>query len=240
MPTGLNVLFRVERSTIRLDADPGSRDGGLAGVLPGLATRVSQRRAACGDSFRVAFEIWNEPNLDFQWTTSRSIRCATPRWCAAPTWAPKPAIPRSPSWRAASRPRAAMATAGDERRGLPRSDVRQRAEGHFDAVSIHNYGFGGAPEDKTYGCDILNFRRAEDIYAVMVAHGDGDKSVWGTEFGWLLEASQCVPYWEDIGFAWQHVTAQSRPTISSAPSPTPMKTGRGWGRCSSPTWISAS
>ena len=23
--------------------------------------------------------------------------------------------------------------------------------GHFDAISIHNYGFGGAPEDKAHG-----------------------------------------------------------------------------------------
>ena len=81
---------------------------------------------------------------------------------------------------------------------------------HFDAISTHNYGFGGEPEDKTWGSGILNFRRAEDLHAVMVAHGDGDLPVWGTEFGWLLESAECSSYWDQIGFAWQQVTAQQQ------------------------------
>jgi hypothetical protein len=83
-------------------------------------------------------------------------------------------------------------------------------KGYFDAVSIHNYGFGGPPEDKTWGYGILNFRRAEDIHAVMVAKGDGHLPVWGTEFGWLLESSGCAGTWQQIGFAWQQVTAQQQ------------------------------
>ncbi len=51
------------------------------------------------------------------------------------------------------------------------------------------------------------FPRAEDIYAVMVAQGDGDKPVWATEFGWLLESPGCSASWETIGFASQQVTA---------------------------------
>ena len=80
-------------------------------------------------------------------------------------------------------------------------------KGHFDAISIHNYGFGGEPEDKAWGSGILNFRRAEDIHAVMAAHGDDALPVWATEFGWLLESAACNATWQQIGFAWQQVTA---------------------------------
>ena len=44
----------------------------------------------------------------------------------------------------------------------------------------------------------------------MVAHEDGDLPVWGTEFGWLLESATCNSYWDQIGFAWQQVTAREQ------------------------------
>src|SRR5690606_5308099 len=74
-------------------------------------------------------------------------------------------------------------------------------------ISIHNYGFGGEPEDKTWGSGITNFRRVEDIHAVMVTHGDGALPVWSTEFGWLLASAACDSAWQQSGFAWQQVTA---------------------------------
>ena len=83
-------------------------------------------------------------------------------------------------------------------------------QGHFDAIGIHNYGYGGPPEDNEWGYGLLNFRRAEDVHAVMVAHGDGDMPVWATEFGWLHESATCNAYWQQIGFAWQQVTAQQQ------------------------------
>ena len=51
---------------------------------------------------------------------------------------------------------------------------RYGAKGHFDAISIHPYH----PEG-------LHWKAVEDTYRVMKEHGDGDKQVWLTEYGWV-------------------------------------------------------
>ena len=45
------------------------------------------------------------------------------------------------------------------------------AKGYFDAISIHPYG------------DPLHWQALEDTHRVMKEHGDGDKGVWVTEWG---------------------------------------------------------
>ncbi|HQE93621.1 MAG TPA: hypothetical protein PLH19_15540 [Anaerolineae bacterium] len=207
----LNLLLRVER-----DADDWTpiQDDEMAdwqAFFQALAAHIAQRRAACGHTFRVALEIWNEPNLDFQWTGQLNPARYTEMVRRAYLGA-KAGDPTLPVVAGSLAP-----TGGDGVHSLNDVDFLQAMyanglAGHFDALSIHNYGFGGAPEDKTWGAGIVNFRRAEDIYAVMVAHGDGDKSVWGTEFGWLMDATaeghpECLSYWDSIGFGWQKVSA---------------------------------
>jgi hypothetical protein len=54
------------------------------------------------------------------------------------------------------------------------------AKGYFDAVNIHPYSYPQLPdEDSPYNM----FYNLPDVYAVMVANGDGAKKVWLTEFG---------------------------------------------------------
>ena len=64
---GLHVLLRIER-------DPSDwtpiQDGEMAAweaFFQDLAAHVAEKRSACEFPYRVAFEVWNEPNLDFQW-----------------------------------------------------------------------------------------------------------------------------------------------------------------------------
>lgn len=54
---------------------------------------------------------------------------------------------------------------------------------YFDALAIHSYGFK-FPPDEPPDPEVLNFRRAELLYAIMAANGDGDKPVFITESGW--------------------------------------------------------
>jgi hypothetical protein len=60
---------------------------------------------------------------------------------------------------------------------------RAGAAGFFDALAVHTYGFKFPPEADP-APDVLNFRRAELLRAVMAQHGDGDKPVFITEAGW--------------------------------------------------------
>ena len=214
-PNRMHMLIRVERDPLNWTPIQDHEMAGWQAFFQALAAHIGERRAACSYRYRVALEVWNEPNLDFQW----NYEPVDPvRYTEMVRRAYLGAKAGDPTVIVVAGSLAPTGGGGDS----AMNDVDFLAamyanglKGHFDAISIHNYGFGGAPEDETWGEDILNFRRAEDIYAVMVANGDGGKSVWATEFGWLLDASlegrpECIPEWENSGFAWQRVTAEQQ------------------------------
>ena len=203
----LHVLLRVERDASDWTPIRDEEMVGWEAFFHDLTAHISARRATCSFPYRVALEIWNEPNLDFQWGYQpvdpvRYTEMVKRAYRGAKTADPRILIVAG-----------SLAPTG-ESSAQALNDVTfleamydAGLRGHFDAISIHNYGFGGPPEDKAWGWDLLNFRRAEDIRAVMVARGDGALPVWATEFGWLLESPTCDAYWDRIGFAWQQVTA---------------------------------
>lgn len=213
-PYGLNLLLRVERASNDWTPIRDHEMDGWQAFFQALVSHIAQKRATCATPYRVALEIWNEPNLDFQWNyedvdPARYTEMVKRAYLGAKAGDPTILIVAG-----------SLAPTGGLSQGRAMNDVDfleamydNELAGHFDAISIHNYGFGGEPEEKTP--DILNFRRAEDIHAVMEAHGDGDKSVWGTEYGWLMDASEeghleCLSYWDDIGFLWQKVSAEQQ------------------------------
>jgi hypothetical protein len=83
------------------------------------------------------------------------------------------------------------------------------AAGAFDAYGFHPYGFAYPPEQdpSTSAVRGLTFRRAEAHRALMEEFGAGDRQMWATEFGWLLdpneEGVQCT--WAELD--WQRVSA---------------------------------
>jgi len=212
---GLNLLLRVERAANNWQPIQDSEMASWQAFFQALASRIAQRRDACATPYRVALEIWNEPNLDFQWT-GQPLDPARYTEMVKRAYRGVKAGDRTIPVVAGS-----LAPTGGWDDGSAMNDVdfleamyENGLSGHFDVISIHNYGFGGEPEDKEWGSSIVNFRRAEDIHAVMEAHGDGDRPVWSTEFGWLLDAAEevvdCASYWDSIGFDWQKVSAEEQ------------------------------
>ncbi len=207
----LNLLFRVERASNNWRPIQDDEMDAWQLFFQDMAIYVGQQRAACNNRYRVAFEVWNEPNLDFQWTGETLDAARYTEMVKRAYLGAKAGDLNSLIVAGGLAP-----TGGDGVHAI--NDVTYLEamyaaglQGHFDAFSIHNYGFGGPPEDKSYGSGVNNFRRAEDIYAVMAARGDGNKPVWATEFGWLLDSDEegveCDPEWESWGFAWQQVSA---------------------------------
>jgi len=108
------------------------------------------------------------------------------------------------------------------------------AADYFDVLGLHTFGFGRPPEvapdselcpplstgRATYvertgprldrGCtpvEGLCLRRAEEVRAIMVEYGDGDKPVWATEFGWLVRPPRCCTTRSDWdAHLWQAVS----------------------------------
>jgi hypothetical protein len=82
------------------------------------------------------------------------------------------------------------------------------AANFIDAYGFHPYGFAYEPErdpndPETKG---LTFRRAEAHRALMEEFGAGDKQMWATEFGWIIDAKaeglDCT--WPSLD--WQRVS----------------------------------
>jgi hypothetical protein len=86
----------------------------------------------------------------------------------------------------------------------------------LDAFGYHPYGFSAdydaepdvSSADPTQNCaNGFCFRGAEKFHEVMQAHGAGNKQVWATEFGWIVEPpAECLadPSWQ--GRLWQIVS----------------------------------
>lgn len=63
---------------------------------------------------------------------------------------------------------------------------RSGAKGYFDAIDIHPYA------KRTDDPESLHWRAIEDTRQVMVEHGDEDKEIWLSEYGWEDSAGEAA------------------------------------------------
>jgi hypothetical protein len=76
-------------------------------------------------------------------------------------------------------------------------------KGYFDVLGVHGAGYKAPPEmspdevakrPEYGGHRFFCFRRVEDLRAIMVQNGDGDKQVAVVEFGWTSDPRPDSPY----------------------------------------------
>ncbi|MEP7290966.1 MAG: hypothetical protein ABI835_04240 [Chloroflexota bacterium] len=129
--------------------------------------------------------IWNEPNLAFEWGYQSVDPAGYARLLEAvyaPVHAANPNVVVLAAGLAPTlEPPGSFAGLND----ITFLDQLYEAGGgaYFDALAIHTYGFT-QPPDAPPAFDQLNFRRAELLREVMVAHGDAAKPALITETGW--------------------------------------------------------
>ncbi len=191
----LNVLIRVSRppqwardpACATVDTCPPRDPAEFGRFAAQLAAHVRPMIAP----YRVAYEIWNEPNVSNEW----GELCPDPARYAAMLQAVYPQIKAAdPS---ASVVAGAVTTVGE--REQPANcwldDITfleqmysAGARPYFDILSDHPYGFVSPPEAQpTGGSTRLVFRRAERHRQVMEQFGDTAKQMWATEIGWALD-----------------------------------------------------
>lgn len=160
-----------------------------------------------------ALEVWNEPNLADQY----SLRAADPAATdAALLKAAYPRIKRE----APALPVLAGTLAGSDGDFLEKL-YRNGIKGNFDGVSVHPYNEWRDPDDawKDEYKRWSFLKGVPWIHQVMSNHGDGDKGVWLTEFGfstcgsgdrWCVSEQQQAQYIKDsfrIARRWSYVKA---------------------------------
>jgi hypothetical protein len=147
------------------------------------------RNRYSGSYQTIAYEIWNEPNLKYEWegnpnpteyvnllrAAAEAIRKADPQ-AVIVSGAPSP---------------------GGDYDDLKFLDglYANGAKGLMDAVGSHPYG-GPWPHDHPTGIDAAGngwpyFRKPEAQRAIMEKYGDMQTQIWATEFSWLAGVPDC-------------------------------------------------
>jgi hypothetical protein len=144
-----------------------------------------------------AIEVWNEQNLYYEAGGQGRINAATYTELLKLSYnAIKAANPDMIVVSGAMTPTGAPPPAAIDDVEYLRQMYANGAKGYFDAVGAHPSGFANPPDALYQGGDYdpargyddhrsFFFRNTMEEYRrVMVENGDGDKTIWPTEFGW--------------------------------------------------------
>jgi hypothetical protein len=128
------------------------------------------------------YEIWNEPNYDLFWAPEPDAAQYTALLKVAYT-AIKAADPN------ATVIAASVASAAEVPGGPVINPVTYLSQmyaagagGYFDAIAYHPYLYS-VPFSAGEGHAGVPITQAEQLHALMVANGDGNKKIWATEYG---------------------------------------------------------
>ena len=126
-----------------------------------------------------AWEVWNEPNLDyfFDGTPAEYVKL----------------LKASYSQFKAGDPDAKVVLGGPSYNDTDWLEkvYAAGAQGYFDVMSTHPYqGVADAPPEKPDDGTIWTLSHVEAVHDLMVENGDGGKKIWFTEYGWSSHPNQ--------------------------------------------------
>jgi O-antigen ligase len=175
------------------------------------------------------YQIWNNPNLTDGWgaepdpvayaellrQTAEAIRAAD-RSAATPIVGPQgQEFRRNIDARILLGSLAPTTESGPENLSEVRFLRTLYAAGaapYFDILSAQPYGFDTDPYDRRVDESVLNFSRAVLVREEMVAHGDADKPIWASHFGWNSLPTE----WEDVPSIWGSVDEATQAAYAGA------------------------
>jgi polysaccharide biosynthesis protein PslG len=153
-------------------------------------------------------QIWNEPNLHDEWLEGTPVD--PKRYTEMLKIAYQRAKEVDPQIVVLSAPLAMTLENTPDRRNL--DDLiyldemyKAGAKDYFDIMSANAFGLD-QPPDAAADPNKLNFQRVSLLHQIMENYGDGDKSVWLTEYGW--NASPADMDLEKL--IWKRVTEQQQ------------------------------
>ena len=131
----------------------------------------------------VAYVIWNEPNVDYEWGERKPDPAGYGELLRAVYPLMKKADPGALVLAAALAPNGEHSNAALSDLDYLQQLYDSGARPYFDGIAAHAYGWEHPP-DEAPAPDRINFRRVELERQIMVANGDQAKAVFITESGW--------------------------------------------------------
>lgn len=206
---GLNVIARVDEQPGWIAANgpgvistppPNVQD--YANFLSAMATRYKGQI--------LAYQIWNEPNLWYEWGGHGKMSASGYTALLKAAYA---AIK-------AADPKAVVIAGNLTPTGVNDGNVaiddltflqqmyQAGAKPYFDVLGAHAAGYGHAPgaalgSDPAHPDHSFYFRRIEELRNIMVLNGDSGKQMWLTEFGWTIDNV-------NPDYSWYHVDEQTQ------------------------------
>ncbi len=168
---------------------PPNNTADFAAFLTALANRYKGQVAA--------YEIWNEPNLNYEWGYLEPDPAQYTEMLKAAYTAIKAVDPE------AIVISGGLATTGDGSDdaygdlAFLQGMYEAGAKGYFDAFGSHPYAYGNSPD--THHPDGLSLDRVVAQYELMKANGDAQTPIWITETGWVLNSDWDLGEHQSIG-----------------------------------------
>ncbi len=181
---GLEIIARLS-SPPRWAQSKGHVEGPFA--PPGTHQDFSDYAAAVAERYRgrvAHYQIWNEPNIYPEWGEQPvSPEAYTELLCVSYD-AIKGVYPDAVVLAAALAPTVALTERDLNDFIYLERMYRAGASECFDVMSVQGYGLWSGPTDRRMRPGTVNFGRNQYVRDIMVAHGDGGKSIWISEMNW--------------------------------------------------------
>ncbi len=199
---GMRVLYRVTLG----NAVSGKRED-IDTWADALESLVRERKGIIN-----AYSIGNEVNLSREWGGQTPDPLLYAKLLAVGYARIKTADPDALVISAGIAPTGGDAPGAMDDLAYARAMFEAGALDTLDGYGFHPYGFAYAPEHDPTDANTkgLLFRRAEAHRKLMEEFGVGDKQMWATEFGWIIDANEegiaCT--WPDLD--WQRVSRKQQ------------------------------
>jgi hypothetical protein len=135
-----------------------------------------------------SYEIWNEPNQEYFFHTDDPVgdyaKMVKAGYRAAKAADPRPII--------------VAGSLSDSDYDFTEALYEKGIKGYFDAFSVHPYAQDRSPLAGDLESDRWSFADGVPrVHEVMKKHGDGDKSLWLTEYGWSTCDVRGQEHWQN-------------------------------------------
>jgi O-antigen ligase len=193
---------RAATGSVQMSAPETMPPQDVAGFAT-FAHAFAQRYDRVADGFApiLAYQVWDEPNLSAGWGNGLVNPVGYLRLLRAARSAIQDVNPAARIVLAGLAPTVEQSDVNLSSYLYLRKLYEAGGRDAFDIVATKPYGFDLPTDDRRVSAETMNFSRVILVREEMVAHGDAQKAIWMTQWGWNAQ----LPNWQGDASIWGKV-----------------------------------